>query len=918
MQKSNKGDYVRLGKVAKFNMIIAILLCMAFVVNLGSTFAALTYNFNARSVNSVTGSGTAASVDYNTYSDHEYAQGSSGKYVYSTGTYNNQLGINYGFRANHDLMIRFTATYTNTNHSANDFSLNFADRNMWILDMGVTHGLKVENGQTLEDDTQIYYNLTSSGNTISGVMYYMGKLNNSGTLPVISGVTFYTSPNGSQSYIGDTLTITLTPEYVKSGSYTKSHPFYPTGLEADSEGEPINKAADNWLSYMSGISKTDDKPKVMIYNAYVYDKEDTSKQTPLNYPQDSSVIKTDGTGLVKPDATVPTYSNTAYRYTVNNGARTYEALTAGNKYYGGVGVYIIPNTDPTDADVNPLVTVRIVVRYVWQKDGVIAGRSPSGVVSTEMSSDITTITSGSTDYYYYRQTISEPTYINVVDHIRLTAENYETLIQQGYSLILNYISVEPVDSADSVVTSQTWKSKDREGYTINNSSQQSGILVRVEDVLNYPKLYETKLSITNNSSSTLQISSFSLKGYLWYSSYSSTTQEDGEGNETIIETFTETPLGGIANNACYLKSDYALDNITTEFDPEDIWIYDTSVWSCAESEDEEGTYIFSYKAGVAYIPSGYTITLISGVTIPQTTACQTSTTANDFWCSIENVKVSASMGTPSYSNITSTTGLETVVEGYYSEITSTNPGKIYIRNNTNQIITGVTLDTTIGQNTVSSLVVYSLTSGTKLPRDRKGSIISPTVTSHLTGAISIKPNEMVLAYTITTTQSAIIDSYILTATLAGEADSNNMDLIYNESTGKGEIINNSTNFYEFRMVSSIKLTNIVSEKFVEKLVDGKYYYYYKGVICPHQCITIFDGKFMDELDNSNRANTLNITISSNDKIVHESTWGADQYVADNYVVWGLNDVTDKAWLDAMKLPYTDLTDGDKAGATIIK
>ena len=574
---------MRLGKTAKFNMIIAILLCMAFVVNLGGTLAAVTYEFYAGSVKNVEGS----NVDYNTYTDYAYAQGTSGKYVYSTGTYNNQLSINYGFRENYDLMISFTATYKNSGHSANDFSLNFANRDMWLVDMGTSFGLKLDNGKTVEDDTQTYYNLTSSSNTISGVMYYMKTLTNSGTLPVISGVTFYTSSNGAQSYVGDILTIELTPRYVKSGTYSTNHEFYPDSLKLDGEGNPINKAADNWLAYMSGNAKTDKDAKVMIYNAYVYDKSDDTKRTPLNYPQDSSVIKNDGTGLVKPDATVPVYSNTAYRYTVDNGTRTYEALAAGNKYYGGLGVYVIPNTNQAD-QTKKITTVSVVARYVWQKDGVIAGFSPSGVVSMQVSNELKEITVDSVKSYYYCETIENPTYINVLDHIRLTAENYEVLIQQGYSLILNYIDVAVVTTSHKAVTSGAWTSESKEAFTISNSSQQSGILVRVADVINYPKTYETKLSITNNSDSTMQISSFSLRGYLWYGSYSRSEVEDINGDQTIVETFTETPLGNKDNNECYLKGDYALDNSSNKLNPDDIWIFDKNVWTCAESENGDG------------------------------------------------------------------------------------------------------------------------------------------------------------------------------------------------------------------------------------------------------------------------------------------------------------------------------------------
>ena len=222
---------MRLGKITKFNMILAILLCMAFVVNLGSTWAAGQYRFKAQSINNIQGD----VVQNNVYTDYAYAQGSQGKYIYSPGIYNNQLSINYGFRENYDLLIRFSATYTNSSHKATDFSLNFANRDKWLLDIGSTNGLKVSNGQTVIDESQTYHDLTADSNTITGVMYYMGKLSGSGIMPIISGVNFYTSPNNSFEYIGDTLTITLTPEYVKSGEYNNGHIFGITLLHRQGE-----------------------------------------------------------------------------------------------------------------------------------------------------------------------------------------------------------------------------------------------------------------------------------------------------------------------------------------------------------------------------------------------------------------------------------------------------------------------------------------------------------------------------------------------------------------------------------------------------------------------------------------------------------------------------------------------------------
>ncbi len=872
---------------------------MAFVVNLGSTWAAGQYKFKAQSINTI----QSDVVQNNVYTDHAYVQGSQGKYIYSPGIYNNQLSINYGVRENYDLLIRFSATYTNTNHKAADFSLNFANRDMWLLDIGSTNGLKVNADQTIIDSTQTYYDLTSDSNTITGIMYYMGHLSDSGTIPIISGVNFYTSPNNSFEYIGDTLTITLTPEYVKSGEYNADHIF---GVTKDGFA-PNQTVFTNWISYMSGAYATAQNAQYMIYNAYVYDKAAT-KDMSLQYPKDSSVIKTDGSGLVNPGATYPMYANTAYRYTVSSGSRSYEALTAGNRYYGGLGVHVIPNSSATS---NKLVTVGITIRYVWQKDGNIAGFSPSGIVSFKTSSDITTITKDETNYYYYKSQITSPTYINVLDYIMLTAENYETIVKGGYSLILNYISVSlETDTSKMAVGDggETWSSQATESYTINNSTNSSQVLARVSDVLASEKAYEADISITNNSNSILKVKSFSVKGYLWYGEYTTTSEDDGSGGTNVVEHFVEMPLGGADKSKCYLRPSYLTDQDSSKstLSANNIWKFDSSLWSVSYSNN---TYTFSNNAGAAYIPSGYTMTLISGVTIPQTTICQSATVANDFWCSIEVVGVTTESSAPTYTNLTSTVGVETIVEGYYSEMTSSNPGKIYIRNNTNQEITKLTLSNSINSNMP---IIYSLASGTGLARDRLGSIISSvTITNHLnktsstsliSDTISIKPNETVLAYTIKPTQSAVIYDYKVTATLNGVEYNDDIDLGYNVEAGKGEIINNSAKFYEFRLRSATKLSNLVnSSDFVEKQDGTTYYYYYKGVICPGQCITIFDGEFAH-----------NVTIGTSDKIEHDDSWDVSRYTAGNYEIWNLAE--DDAWLSAMKAPFTEPTTEERQNA----
>ena len=89
-----------------------------------------------------------------------------------------------------------------------------------------------------------------------------------------------------------------------------------------------------------------------------------------------------------------------------------------------------------------------------------------------------------------------------------------------------------------------------------------------------------------------------------------------------------------------------------------------------------------------------------------------------------------------------------------------------------------------------------------------------------------------------------------------------------------------------------------------------------SAILSMQCIACGGGS--TSVDNTKEdTTTLNITINSNDKIVHNSSWGENHYVASNYAVWSLNDVTDKAWFDAMKVPYLPLTDSERAGAVVL-
>lgn len=886
---------MRFSKKIKFNMIIAILLCMVFVVNLGTTLAATNYSFGASSI-SVTTKDQTTTTQYDTYTEFGSAQGTTGQYVYSVGTVNNQLSINYGFSQNYDLMIKFTAEYTgsgalmgeNEEHIANDFSLNFSNRDEWLIDMGMHKGWTVDNnGATVADDNQIYYNSTSNGTKLSGVMYYMGTKTGSGTLPVISGVTFHTSPNNSYRYVGDMLTITLTPVYVKSSTYyattdelagTTEHSFKNVSLSGFT---PNATVFESWISFMDNTYKTADDSTIMIYNAYV----DHARS--LAYPVDQSVVEN---GQIKENyKTQPIYSNTAHRYTMGDSDRTYNAITAGNHYHGGVGIYVIPNST--------IKTISVSVGYNWQKNNVFAGTTTSNVVELQYSTDeITAIEKGTTTYYYYNALITKPTYINVLDYIRFTAENYESITKYGYSLILNNISVNEitnVNDTNQVVVGnngEKWadKTNDKKSYTITNSTVQSPVLARVTDVsASEFTNYDANITITNNGAEPLNISGFTVSSKLWYGDYD--TQE--ENGEKILTSFDEMAMGD-----GYLKN--------TSDGVYDALIFDTNIWYVSNYND--GVFTFAKRTGEnvslsTYIPSGYAMTLISGIKIVKTPECENSTTkqANDFWCSLDITITTSSMTSGSYGT---TAGVEVITDGYYNAIESGSEGKIYIRNNTNQVITGVSLE----KDGVSTLEVYDLQNRDGyLPRNDRNNEISADVTKHLTGTISIKPNEMVLAYTITASTRAIIYDFDLTVTLENSAETSDIDLQYNQATQKGVIINNSDSYYEFRLVAGSDITSKLNEnvrtKFVMSNVGNTYYFYYKGIICPHRHMEILNAFVSD------------VRV---EYVEHSEMANANTYVASGvYADWNTSDATGlTSWFTEMKKLYNAPTTADRQNA----
>lgn len=906
---------------------------MAFVVNVGATLAAdLSYSLRIGSSKNETTS--------ETYIEHANATGTTGKYYYSAGSYNNQLSINYGFSNKHDLMIRFTATYSNPNHKANDFSINFVNRDNWCIDMNrvQTPELTEEGGGTY---TNTFYGLTSTTTSISGVMYYMGKLDGAGTMPIISGVTFYTSPDNSFNLVGDELTITITPTYVKSKSSNydvSKHSFKDSLLTADST------AFANWIAYQAGTNNTNAEPTYMAYNAYANENYALKFPSDYDWTPYETVQDAEGNDVVRYTFNLvgqdeKLYSNTAYRYSVSydpvlkEGSsteyeykrnRNYAAVIAGNKYYGGTGIYVIPGADKE----NP---VEITIGYAWQKGGAFDNMYTNMVKIIEddnWSDDIFIAGTG----HYSIMKIDKPVYIDILDYIMLTAEDpYMTLLHQGYGLVITSITASQTDNAPA-----GWVSQNKDSYDIINSTEKSPALVRVQNVSSSTKIVTTNASVVNNSDKNMKITQFSVKAKLWYSTYQS--GNDGQGN-TVVSAWAEKLL----NDAGTIKDSVTTYNYMPKIETGAFKGYNAGLWKLDTTTPIEylntdgvngiDTVQFNFVSnGEVYVAPGYSMQLIDSLWIPKQyypvaedfVAINNSSDGHgnklytpievyDMWCSID-VNVTTTSSTSCGQN-TEYSGIESVTNGYHSFVESGNGINIYVKNNTKQNITSVTLsslfiateNTEVNVNLIDrERIDEGIDFGFKVKM-----IGSSTEKTYYTNSedqfesesaeVLIRPNDTVLLCTITDIADAshsnyIISRYTITASLAEGAESMAADLVKNTNTASADLINGSEFCYEFRIVApttsniSSKIANCATD-FEVKTVGGNEYYYYKGVICIGQCITIL----------TNLETTAGFDV---ELIKHVANRDGDYYVASNYTEWNTNNELSDSWLNIMQNIYS--------------
>ena len=772
---------MRLGKVSKFNIVLAILLCMAFALDIGMTVASVAHSLFSRSERVVDG------VKAEVFTGHSsVVVDSAGQIPYEVGSVEYNMSANYGVSVEHDLMLTMTIAYNNENHKLNDFSLNFANANMWSVDTPNSF----ENITQTEENKSTHYSVTSNTNSLTIALYYLGTISGSGQLPIISGVTFYNDGLGRSStnlsatrYEGDYLTITITPYYTKvtaselTSHYSNSHNFY-----THSVGD--KQAFTNWCKYKSNsISDS----TYMIYNDHGTDATGILFPQDFECPDDITEISS---------SSIINNSTTAYEYAITNSGGTdtisYSKLLAGNKYSGGVGVFVYPKSSGA--------TVSINVTAYWEKGGVIMGTATTNPIHLQYSRNIIQ----ADGQYCHYATITKPTYIKVLDSIMLTAQGeYEAIWRNGYKLIISAVDV------DFISTTMT---TEEVGYSVSNSTEISPVLARYVE----PSSKNVNISIANTGSQVLKITSFTIQGKLWYAD-----------NSNALE---------YAEVVSYLSND-------------DAFVYDSDVWNEPVYSSEGSIYTFTAKQDTYIIP-GYGMPLISGVNVPAHTyeTVEGSTTyVQDRWCGIEIVDMVVAVKGENDSVTSQNYSVEVSAPNYWVPLEPGEIGLISIKNNTEQMIASLRISVEMMwledgecyreqgeqistyQYELENLAVYSTRE-----------VTGPSGVDMID--VSIRPGERLAIWSVSSEYRCMISSvgvYVRTESTIYGQDVDMFRTCRSDVEGQESsyIVNNSDKTYEFRAYGIQGVVDM-PECFVLDSDAG--YAYYEGIIRPHQIINFGD------------------------------------------------------------------------------
>ncbi|MBR6779351.1 MAG: hypothetical protein IKM43_04355 [Clostridia bacterium] len=648
---------------------------------------------------------------------------------FGQGAHNTEVSIEYSIPYSFDIRVKYSLTWNSTTLNAENVILNYANRDMYIVD-GAT---------VVDDETDII--------STSGYIYYKDALaSGHNTLKIFTGVDF--ADPYDENYFGSSLSISIDEVKIykaNATTYNDSHPLYNNSI-----------AGKAWENYKT----TGGDAQVIVYNY----------RASVN------------NGIVYPDGA------TAYKRV--SGVAT--AALYGNKFYAGVGLYVIAGASPIK------LTAQAIGSWVESENGQAAGTAFDNNVRFKYNSDWTIDSDDENHFKHanYNYTIPANTacYIQLLDNVEITCVmNTLGTDYSDYKLISN-INVNGVDFGTSLISTETIttstdddlpadttvKTSEQNKYTIiNNSTYTNGLYVVGGGAQNY----YTNLSYTNNTNTAQTITtSYTLKYY-----YSNGKTDASDWRNTESSTTNSTYFTASADT-------YTIAPYST------VLICDTFTLS-----DDFSDLLNENDAWVELVPtinftgSKNTALNLETKVVGSTITYSLKNTSNSI---ITNPTGTISHRTINY-NYETVTVTEDAFESEYWIYYYKNASGKYVRSTKSTVWSNNT------QFYTRSMVV--------------GSAVSKSVS--YTG--TIYPNESVVIGTATTTANI---NYLFGYNITGTTSTPSGIEIVNEGTTNASIVNYSSSSYYVRFGGTLSETNNV--------IKSGSYNYFIGIVRPGQILDI--------------------------------------------------------------------------------
>jgi len=703
--------------------------------------------------------------------------------MFGPGARDSKVAIEYNLNYSFDVRLKYKLVWSDETLSIDNVILNFANRDRFIVDkeyIYLTEAIAVEKTETT--DTR------------------------HGTLNIITGVQFTNLED--ETYFGKTLTINI--EEVKiaksaGATYSEGHALYTSTI-----------AGNAWKDLRSGSLANKSTANIIVYNSRYYDGTNVHN------------------GLDHPDA-VTAYKN-------DNGTDTTKLY--GNRYYAGVGLYVMTGKSAVTLTVKSMGNWQKVSEYILNVNPVWATNtyySKSGDSYTLLSEQPASWNTSYGEYYvkntsaafvnniYYNfnskwgtvtydanHTISTITvaknqqvYLDVYDSVEITAvmETESDIINySGYKLVNSFylnnslrgeVGIEYLkDVVSEETVGTTYLSQN---YTINNSTLYNPIFV--DNYANADFVKEsTNVSITNNTDQAKQYS-IGYKSIYTTSNGVQVLQTGGGPTSSLTDTtWARVDIEGESNNINVVVAPYStvsiLDNII-------------AVNSITSSSLKVGSSAY-YDAWLSYrITSVSESSASTNSTNSISVEAKNVLNGKEFYVRNNSNKTisipsgnSITMFKVEYSYELITTSVSTWNQDYYKYFYKDANGNFVRATKANQFAVNK---------------YYIL----------KRLITSTTIVNN--SAITLGPNETALFGSVGYTGELIgYTGSILSAGINFEE--NGVVSIVNNGTKDAYIVNNTTNSCYVRFVSNVG-------DGVRFIVDGNYCYYI-GVLRPGQMVKV--------------------------------------------------------------------------------